>query len=79
MFTIAAILIYFLPGLKVILSHQKNQTAVETDKFTKVHQRMAMFDCLQLRCLLFRKLSQCLRFVMVNNVAGTKHKSVLLS
>ena len=44
MFTIAAILIYFLPGLKVILSHQKNQTAVETDKFTKVQQRRAMFD-----------------------------------
>jgi hypothetical protein len=23
---------------------KKNQTAVETDKFTKVHQRRAMFD-----------------------------------
>ena len=34
----------FLPPLKVILSRQKIQTAVETDKFTKVHQRMAMFD-----------------------------------
>ena len=44
MFTIAAILIYFLPGLKAILSHQKNQTAVETDQFTKVHEKMAIFD-----------------------------------
>ena len=34
----------FLPPLKVILSRQKIQTAVETDKFTKVHQRRAMFD-----------------------------------
>ena len=33
-----------LPPLKVILSRQKIQTAVETDKFTKVHQKMAMFD-----------------------------------
>jgi hypothetical protein len=31
-------------NLKVILSRQKIQTAVETDKFTKVHQRRAMFD-----------------------------------
>ena len=69
----------FLPPLKVTLSRQKIQTAFETDKFTKVHQRMAMFDCLQLRCLLLKKLSQCLRFVLENNVAGTKHKSVLLS
>ena len=68
-----------LPPLKVTLSCQKIQTAVETDKFIKGHQRMAMFDCLQLRCLLFRNLSQCLRFVLENNVAGTKHKSVLLS
>jgi len=29
---------------KVTLSRQKIQTAVETDKFTKEHQRMAMFD-----------------------------------
>ena len=35
---------YILPPSLVALSHQKNQTAVETDKFTKVRQRMAMFD-----------------------------------
>ena len=61
-----------LPPLKVTLSRQKIQTAVETDKFTKAHQRMPMFDCLQLRCLLFRKLSQCLIFVLENNVAAIK-------
>ena len=35
---------YILPLSWVTLSRQKIQTAVETDKFTKVHQRMAMFD-----------------------------------
>ena len=37
-----------LPALKVTLSRQKIKTSVETDTFTKVHQRMAMFDCLHL-------------------------------
>jgi hypothetical protein len=32
----------FIPPLKATLSCQKNQTAVETGKFTKVQQRMAM-------------------------------------
>ena len=35
---------YILPLSWVTLFRQKIQTAVETDKFTKVHQRMAMFD-----------------------------------
>jgi hypothetical protein len=35
---------YILPLSWVTLSHQEIQTAVETDKFTKVYQRMAMFD-----------------------------------
>ena len=52
----------FLPPLKVTLSRQKIQTAVETDKFTKVHQSAPKNDnvwlCLELRLFLFRKLSQ---------------------
>jgi hypothetical protein len=32
-----------LPGFKVILSRQKIQTAVETDKFTKEGQCLTLF------------------------------------
>ena len=53
---------YFLPALKVIHSRQKIQTAV--DKFSKVHQRMAMFD---ITCNWDGFYSEsCLRFALEN-------------